>query len=134
MHEDVPDAGERRSSASNSRPAQISTANAMMSPSTDGGHATVDFQQTSLTDDDYDPVQPLRQSQRPPAPPEQNLVIVSNRLPINVTWDSVEQQWALPVSSGGLVSALMGVGNVRLHAYLPNLTARCSTTHTNALS
>lgn len=38
----------------------------------------------------------------------QRLLIVSNRLPINVTTGCEERQWNFKLSSGGLVSALAG--------------------------
>jgi hypothetical protein len=45
-------------------------------------------------------------------PPRQNLMIVSNRLPVNVTRDKNTGCWALPMSPGGLVSALLSVSQV----------------------
>jgi trehalose-6-phosphate synthase len=39
----------------------------------------------------------------------QRLLIVSNRLPINVSKDKKENEWKFQLSSGGLVSALAGV-------------------------
>jgi hypothetical protein len=45
-------------------------------------------------------------------PPRQNLMIVSNRLPVNVTRDKKTGCWALPMSPGGLVSALLSVSQV----------------------
>lgn len=62
-------------------------------------------------------VDPASRLQRPPNPPQQHLVIVSNRLPVNLTFDASTRKWSLPISSGGLVSALMGVGNVRSCPY-----------------
>ena len=58
-------------------------------------------------------VEPASRPQRPPPPPQQHLVIVANRLPVNLLWEPTTRTWSLPISSGGLVSALMGVGNVR---------------------
>lgn len=39
----------------------------------------------------------------------QRLLIVSNRLPINVTKGNDGEKWEFQLSSGGLVSALAGV-------------------------
>jgi len=41
---------------------------------------------------------------------EQRLIVVANRLPVSAYKDS-NGQWQLQISAGGLVSALMGVGN-----------------------
>lgn len=46
-------------------------------------------------------------------PKQQNLMIVSNRLPVSVSRDPHTGEWALPMSPGGLVSALLGVSQVR---------------------
>jgi trehalose-6-phosphate synthase len=43
---------------------------------------------------------------------KQNLIIVSNRLPVNVSRDPVTGRWSLPMSPGGLVSALLSVSQV----------------------
>ena len=57
-------------------------------------------------------------SAQPPAvgaPVQQNLMIVSNRLPVSVSRDPQTGEWALPMSPGGLVSALLGVSQVRIN-------------------
>lgn len=41
-----------------------------------------------------------------------NLMIVSNRLPVQVSRDVKTGEWVLPMSPGGLVSALLSVSQV----------------------
>ena len=43
---------------------------------------------------------------------QQSLMIVSNRLPRSVTGDPVTGEWDLPMSTGGLVSALLRMSQV----------------------
>lgn len=47
---------------------------------------------------------------RPTEPRQQRLLIVANRLPVHVRKGG-DNEWLLQVSAGGLVSALLGVGN-----------------------
>lgn len=63
----------------------------------------------------------------------QRLLIISNRLPINVSQGDSNEKWKFQISSGGLVSALAGVqksmkfvwigwpGKQRLMIYLSNI-------------
>ena len=56
-------------------------------------------------------------------PDKHHLMIVSNRLPVSVSRDPQTGRWSLPMSPGGLVSALLGVSQVRRIS--PRSARRC---------